>query len=355
MMPMKKLGIDISAWQPNVDFAKVKKDGYDFVILRAGYGREMSQKDSCFEKHYKNAKAAGLKVGAYWYSYAVDAADARKEASVCMECLKGKVFEYPIYFDLEESSQIKKGKAFCSGLITAFCDALIAKGWCAGLYMSRSPLSTVVDASIKKQYPIWIAEYSVSAPKYTGEYGMWQYSSLGSVAGITGNVDMNICYEDYPTIIKQKGLNGYKPSAPSGKTDKIDVFYKVKTANGWLPLVKNLTDFAGDGTPIYNIAIKVSKGKIKYRVHVKGGSWLPYVTGFNTAESVNGFAGNGQPIDAVEIIFVDDKKYAKYRVAPVGGSYFSYQKDNQKINGQDGYAGLYGRAIGKIQIEIAGG
>lgn len=354
---MKVKGIDVSAWQENVDFTKVKKAGYDFVILRAGYGREASQKDKCFEKHYKNAKAAGLKVGAYWYSYAVDAADAKKEAEVCMSCIKGKTFEYPIYFDLEEQSQISKGKVFCSGLVEAFCEALASKGWYAGLYVSRSPLQSVIDETIKKKYPIWIAEYGTSAPRYTGTYGMWQYSSTGSVSGINGNVDMDICYEDYPTIIKQKGWNGLKSSIPAKeKTDKIDVFYKVKTSNGWLPLVKNLEDFAGDGTPIYNVAIKVSQGSVKYRVHIKGGSWLPYVTGFNTSESVNGFAGNGQPIDAIEVIFItpsgSTKRVAKYRVAPVGGNYFSYQKDNQKTGDQDGYAGLYGRAIGKLQIEI---
>ena len=95
-------GIDVSSWQGNIDFGKVKASGIDFVIIRAGYGREVSQIDKCFVQNYNAAKVAGLDVGAYWYSYADSAEDAVKEAKACMEVIKGKKFEYPIYFDLEK-------------------------------------------------------------------------------------------------------------------------------------------------------------------------------------------------------------------------------------------------------------
>ena len=97
-------GIDVSHWQgTNVDFNKVKKAGYDFVMINAGYGKYIGQKDECFETNYKKAKSAGLKVGAYWYSYALTSADAELEAKVFLEAIKGKTFEMPIAFDIEDS------------------------------------------------------------------------------------------------------------------------------------------------------------------------------------------------------------------------------------------------------------
>lgn len=105
-------GIDVSVWQGDIDFAKVKANGIDFVIIRAGYGKLTSQKDKYFEQNYSRAKAAGLHVGAYWYSYAQSADDAKKEAQTCISVLKGKQFDYPVYFDIEEKSQLNKGKDF---------------------------------------------------------------------------------------------------------------------------------------------------------------------------------------------------------------------------------------------------
>ena len=101
-------GIDVSKWQESIDFTKVKNAGIEFVIIRAGYGN--GNKDGCFEQNYSRAKAAGLAVGAYWYSYATSAAGAKQEAQKCAAILKGKQFEYPVYFDLEEKSQLEKAK-----------------------------------------------------------------------------------------------------------------------------------------------------------------------------------------------------------------------------------------------------
>ena len=125
-------GIDVSVWQGDIDFAKVKASGIGFAIIRAGYGN--GNTDTRFEQNYSRAKAAGLPVGAYWYSYAKSADAARQEARKCAELLKGKQFEYPIYFDLEEQSQLSQGRDFCSSLIKAFCDELESQGFFAGFY-----------------------------------------------------------------------------------------------------------------------------------------------------------------------------------------------------------------------------
>lgn len=211
---MQIKGIDVSEYQGNIDFETVRKDGIGFVIIRAGYGREISQKDVCFERNYVNAKAAGLPIGAYWYSYAESAEDAVREAKACLEVIKGKQFEYPIYFDLEEQNQFAKGKDHCSSLVKAFCNTLEKAGYFAGLYISRSPLQTHITEEVANRYSLWVAEYGDKC-NYVGTYDMWQYSSRGSVNSISGNVDMDCCYKDFPAIIKKAGLNGFNTASKS--------------------------------------------------------------------------------------------------------------------------------------------
>lgn len=205
-------GIDVSKWQGDIDWNKVKKSGIEFAIIRAGYGKEISQKDPYFDRNYAGAKAAGINVGVYWYSYAESVEDAKREARACLEVIKGKQFEMPIYFDLEEKKQFAKGKQFCSDLVKAFCNELEAAGYFTGLYMSRYFLQNYITEDVAKRYTMWVAEYG---PKlnYGGQYGIWQNSSTGSVAGINGDVDTDICYVDYPSIIKDRGLNGFKKSS----------------------------------------------------------------------------------------------------------------------------------------------
>lgn len=210
MIDMAVNGIDVSQWQGyNIDFNKVKSAGYKFVILRAGYGKYLKQKDPTFETNYKKAKAAGLDVGVYWYSYADSVNSAIEEAKVCIEAIKGKTFEYPIYFDLEEKSQFNRGKAFCDSIIKAFCSHLESNGYFAGVYCSTFWYTNYVSESVRKRYATWIAEYNTKC-NYKGDYGIWQYGSKGNVNGVTGDCDVDYAYVDYPTIIKNGGFNGYK-------------------------------------------------------------------------------------------------------------------------------------------------
>ncbi len=231
--PMK--GIDVSKWQGSIDFDKVKAAGVKFVILRAGLGKSASQKDIMFEKYYAKAKAAGLKVGAYWYSYATTLADVLAEAKACVEVLKEKQFEFPIYFDLEEASQFANGSSFCNSLVQTFCSELENNGYFTGLYMSRSPLTTHISSSVKDNYALWVAEYS-SRCNYGGSYGMWQYSGSGRVNGIYGDVDMDWSYIDYSGIIKSKGFNNSPKSGtttPSTPTKTVDELAKEVLAGQW--------------------------------------------------------------------------------------------------------------------------
>ncbi|MBR0484451.1 MAG: glycoside hydrolase family 25 protein [Oscillospiraceae bacterium] len=201
-------GIDVSVHNGSINWNQVKNNGIQFAILRAGYGREASQKDQRFEEYYRNAKAVGMPVGSYWYSYAVSPDEAKIEAQVCISILQGKQFEYPIYFDLEEQNAFNTGKANCSAMVCAFCGELEKAGYFAGLYMSRSPFNSYMEDDIKTRYALWLAEYG-NRLNYSGSVGMWQKSSTGRVSGISGNVDMNECYIDYAGKIKSAGLNGF--------------------------------------------------------------------------------------------------------------------------------------------------
>lgn len=207
---MKK-GIDVSQWQGDINWGAANAD---FAILRAGYGRVKSQIDTKFEQNYRNAKAVGMPLGAYWYSYAMSADEAREEAKVFLEIIKGKQFEYPVYFDVEEAKTLALGRDRVSDIIIAFLEEMEKAGYFAGLYMSASPLTTHTTEFVKKRFAIWVANYGVSKPSYSGQYGMWQYSSTGKVNGIGGNVDMNECYVDYPKQIKADGKNGFEKPKP---------------------------------------------------------------------------------------------------------------------------------------------
>lgn len=211
-------GIDISHFQGQPDFAKVKTQA-DFVIMQAGYGRYSSQKDKTFERNYSECKKHGIPCGVYWFSYATTAEDARKEAQACLQVIKGKQFEYPIYFDVEGKSLV--GRAGVSAMCREFCGELEKNGYFAGIYMSRIPAQNYLTEDVKKRYALWLAEYG-GALKWQGLPGMWQYSSTGRISGIAGNVDMDECYVDYPTLIKQAGLNGFKAQAKEPETKILD-------------------------------------------------------------------------------------------------------------------------------------
>lgn len=147
-----------------------------------------------------------------------------------------------------------------------------------------------------------------------------------------------------------KAKIGAKPVTPSAPA--VTFTYSVRAGGKTWPAVTNLSDYAGvRGKAITDIAIKANRGTVKYRVHVKGGKWLPYVTGYNWADPVRGYAGNGRPIDAVQVILSGaGGSVARYRVSPVNKAYYSWQRNAETSGGQDGYAGAFGKTIDRFQI-----
>ena len=230
---MKEFGIDVSTWQgTNNNFVKAKNNsGVKFVYIRAGFGREASQKDNAFEANYKNAKSAGLKVGAYWYSYAVSKADAVKEANACIACLKGKQFELPIFYDIEENSILSKSAGELKDIISAFCDTLLKNGYYAGVYCGFA-VTDKVGTSFMNKYPVWFAQWYKEC-QYSGKYGVWQFTDKANVDGV-GVVDGDYQYTDYTTYIKQNGYNGFSktPAKPEDLSKKTNLTLAFEVIEG---------------------------------------------------------------------------------------------------------------------------
>lgn len=201
---MKMLVIDISKHNGAIDFNKVKAAGVEGVIIRAGYGKVSSQKDPNFETNYKKATEAGLHVGAYWYSYAATDFEAVQEAVCFADAIKGKRFDLPVYLDIEEQASQKNAPQ----IVGAFCSYMESLGYFVGVYASKSYIETYLKGA-EKPYTVWVAQWGVNACTYPGTVDMWQYSSTGTVDGISGNVDLDYCYKDFPTIIHKAGKNGY--------------------------------------------------------------------------------------------------------------------------------------------------
>ncbi len=186
--------IDVSTWQGNIDFNKVKLSGIDYVILRAGYGRELDQIDNRFVENYEKAKAAGLKVGAYWFSYSESVDEAFKEAEACLYCLGGRKLDMPLYYDLEIDSVMERmTKSEYTQMALNFCSVIESAGYRPGIYSSVSVYQTKLDHSrfLRDGISVWNAHWS---SKCTIECDVWQYSENGSVSGIYGDVDMNLIY-----------------------------------------------------------------------------------------------------------------------------------------------------------------
>ena len=196
-------GIDVSTYQGSIDWSTVAQSKH-FAIIRAGYG--FGHIDNYFETNYKNAKAAGVKVGAYWYSYASSAADAETEANYVVSALQGKQFEWPIYYDIEEQSIFSAGIA--STIAKKFCGILESNKFYCGIYSSTSALNSYFDSYCKTMYTIWVAHWDVDKPSYTGDYGLWQYH-VGYADGISGQVDLDYGYIDFEPVMKENHLNGY--------------------------------------------------------------------------------------------------------------------------------------------------
>ena len=195
------MGIDVSKWNGSIDWNAVKNSGVSYVIIRVGY-RGSSQgaliEDSTFKTNIKGATAAGLKVGVYFFTQAVDEVEAVQEASMVLDRISGYKISYPVFLDVESSGGRgdKIDSATRTAVCKAFCSTIQNAGYTAGIYANKTWLTNKMDAGSLSGYKIWLAQYAAS-PTYTGRYDLWQYKTTGKVSGISGNVDLNLSYLGY--------------------------------------------------------------------------------------------------------------------------------------------------------------
>ncbi|MDB1924050.1 LysM peptidoglycan-binding domain-containing protein [Clostridium tertium] len=226
----KVFGIDVSFWQGNFNFSKAKEEGVKFAILRGAYS---IFKDTKFEEYYNNAKAAGLDVGVYHYTMATTVNEAIEEAKFLLEnVLKGKRFELPIYFDIEDKVHKNLSKAQVSAITRAYLEYLEDRGYWVGVYSSKSFIDNYLEADIKQKYAMWIAQWNTECT-YQGQYGMWQFGGETNYIRSTlingQTVDQNYMLVDYPTLIKEKGKNGYGAGTVNVKPQEPIVTTKTYT------------------------------------------------------------------------------------------------------------------------------
>ena len=217
-------GIDVSTHNGAIDWDKVKASGIEFAMIRAGYGQ--NHIDSKFKFNISECNRVGIPCGVYWFSYALNAAAAKREAQYCLEAVKQYRLEYPIAFDFEYDSVSyaqKQGvtitKALASEIAKAFCDEIEAANYYVVNYANPDYLARYFTADIVEKFGLWLAAWNTKAnPPRSCD--IWQFSSTGKVNGISGNVDMNRCYVDFPKVIAKAGKNNLQQKSETDKAQE---------------------------------------------------------------------------------------------------------------------------------------
>lgn len=198
---MEIKGIDVSSYQGNIDWATVADYGMGFAILRIT--EKNNKTDSKFEQNYKGCIKYNIPVGVYKYSYALTVADIKKEAQTVIDVLDGRKLDFPVWLDLEDSTQRSLSTSMLDTLIKTFWSVVTAAGYKFGIYCNADWYDNVIPESARSKYDFWIARYPAQDDGWLQErlrpsYGVgWQYSSKAVIPGISGKVDRNVFYKDY--------------------------------------------------------------------------------------------------------------------------------------------------------------
>ncbi len=192
-------GIDVSSWDGNIDWFKVKQAGIQFAMIRVVSGTNV---DKFFANNIIAATKNNIPCGVYVYSYATTPEMAKKEAELALHSISPYKITLPVVYDIEDKAQHNLTNAQRTNLIVAFCSAVQAVGYKAGVYSSLSWFNSMFDLKLIEGYEKWIAQWGVNKCSYSGQYSLWQTTDSGKVPGIQGNVDLNICYRDYTSHSK---------------------------------------------------------------------------------------------------------------------------------------------------------
>lgn len=393
-------GVDISTFNGNIDLAKVKNAGYKWVMIRCGWGSDItSQDDDQFEDSVKKAEALGMPWGAYFYTYSLSADQDKSELNHILRLLKDKKPTMPIAIDVEDADGYKSrngGWNYTNVNRNAkyLLEGLAKNGYYPMLYTGFEEIENYISKDVWQKYDMWFAHWAKKCG-YTGSnLSMWQYGGetnlieSNSISGV-GTIDKDMVYKDYPTIIKNGGYNGWSQSSggntpsedntpkddtpvtptptPAPNVNPPSIYIQGVAGGKWLKVVKDGSTYSGTlGKALVALAAKVTEGTITYSVHLTGGKWLGNITGWNYKDYINGYAGSGNPaqngasIDAIRMYYKTPQnivnKYGYYKVAYrvhlINGSWLDWQYDTETTNGQDGYAGIFGTIIDGVQVKL---
>lgn len=203
-------GLDVSEFQGIIDWERVKAAGYQFAMIRAGYG--FGTLDQQFRRNASECNRIGLPIGVYWFCYALTPETARQEADGCINAVSGYRLDYPVCYDIEQATVnyaaengVTVTRDLASQFVQSFCNRVEERGYFAMFYSNRNFLNNYVPESLSDRYALWYAYYNTQFDNTN--CGMWQYTAQGSVPGISGNVDLDVSFENYPAIIRDAGLN----------------------------------------------------------------------------------------------------------------------------------------------------
>lgn len=254
---MRRLGIDVSEHNGFLDWDAIKKAGIEFAIIRASWGH--FEEDKQFRRNVKECERVGMPYGLYHYSYVSNDAEMKEEATGFIRQCRSCKPSYPCYIDMEDADGWKKRMGVSDTMNIEVCRytclELEKAGFYAGIYANLDWLTNHIDSSKLDRFDKWVAQWA-SATTYKKPYGMWQYTSDGNITGVSGRIDMDYAYKDYPEIIKKKGLNGWdageviKPQPPVSKDPK----YKVGTPVTYTGLWTQSN--GGNWYPRANLAVK---------------------------------------------------------------------------------------------------
>lgn len=368
--------IDVSGHDGLIDWDSAKEH-IEGVIIRIGYGSDYAyQDDKQAVQNMDECERLGIPYGVYIYSYAMTMQETESEISHTLRMLKGRNPVRGVWFDMEDADEYKKNhgmdvyseedRTLLTDICIRFIEEMHSRGYITGVYANYDYYKNVLDTnrlSMTEGFNMWLAHWDVEEPDM--DCMMWQF---GAYKIGDHEFDGNIYYADYSSPYKDAYI---ETSAQAGR--KVNVVYQAQIdGDYWLPQVINDEDYAGiRGRNITGITLSTDIGYAVYRVY-SNGRWLAYVDSRNSdiSDYYNGYAGNGYSIEAVEVYYYtpdtllyneaphyqafteNGYKYAYYRVSTTGNDYFPYQTDNERNDGQDGYAGIYGRKVDRFQIVI---
>lgn len=368
--------IDVSGHDGLIDWDSAKEH-IEGVIIRIGYGNDYAyQDDKQAVQNMDECERLGIPYGVYIYSYAMTMQETESEIFHTLRMLKGRNPVCGVWFDMEDADEYKKNhgmdvyseedRTLLTDICIRFIEEMHSRGYITGVYANYDYYKNVLDTnrlSMTEGFNMWLAHWDVEEPDM--DCMMWQF---GAYRIGDHEFDGNIYYADYSSPYKDAYI---ETSAQAGR--KVNVIYQAQIGGDyWLPQVINDEDYAGiRGRNITGITLSTDIGYAVYRVY-SNGRWLAYVDSRNSdiSDYYNGYAGNGHSIEAVEVYYYtpdtllyneaphyqafteNGYKYAYYRVSTTGNDYFPYQTDNERNDGQDGYAGIYGRKVDRFQIVI---